>query len=228
MSTLAERLQLAMNESSISQQRLANTVGVSQQSIGKIIRGETAEPKKIIEIANALNVDVQWLKNGTGEAPSFVQAVEKEEEFAEDENQLRVEVMDVYASAGNGAFLTGDLVGDVCAIEFENDYFLQQFQRATGKGLAIINVKGDSMSPTLESGDLLYVDTTINCYQGDGLYVFSFNDALYVKRLQLAGRKILVLSDNKLYDKWEITADEEAQFTIHGKVEFLQGKIRRV
>lgn len=228
METLAQRLKVIMDEQGISQNALARMVGVTQPSIKKIIDGDTLEPKKILEIANALNVDVQWLKNGKGEQPSFSQAVEKEEEFAEDENQLRVEVMDVYASAGNGAFLTGDLVGDVCAIEFENDYFLQQFQRASGKGLAIINVKGDSMSPTLESGDLLYVDTTINCYQGDGLYVFSFNDALYVKRLQLAGRKILVLSDNKLYDKWEITADEEAQFTIHGKVEFLQGKIRRV
>lgn len=228
MDTLAKRLDFAMKEAGFTQQKLANVVGIKQQSIGKILSGVTLNPKYILEIATALDVDAEWLKTGKGDTPDFSQAVEKDEEFAEDENQLRVEVMDVYASAGNGAFLTGDLVGDVCAIEFENDYFLQQFQRATGKGLAIINVKGDSMSPTLESGDLLYVDTTINCYQGDGLYVFSFNDALYVKRLQLAGRKILVLSDNKLYDKWEITADEEAQFTIHGKVEFLQGKIRRV
>lgn len=225
MKELSERVRFAMEEHNLNANSLAKLVGISRPAMIKILDGETKEPKKILEIADALNVSPEWLKTGKGNTPDFSANMEEEEEG---KHQLRVEVMDVYASAGNGAFLTGDLVGDVCAIEFENDYFLQQFQRATGKGLAIINVKGDSMSPTLESGDLLYVDTTINCYQGDGLYVFSFNDALYVKRLQLAGRKILVLSDNKLYDKWEITADEEAQFTIHGKVEFLQGKIRRV
>lgn len=225
MGTLADRLNLALSSRDMTVTSLAKEVGVTHTAMAKVANGDTLNPKYILEIADALNVSPEWLKTGKGNAPDFSANMEEEEEG---KHQLRVEVMDVYASAGNGAFLTGDLVGDVCAIEFENDYFLQQFQRATGKGLAIINVKGDSMSPTLESGDLLYVDTTINCYQGDGLYVFSFNDALYVKRLQLAGRKILVLSDNKLYDKWEITADEEAQFTIHGKVEFLQGKIRRV
>lgn len=225
MGTLADRLNLALSSRDMTVTSLAKEVGVTHTAMAKVANGDTLNPKYILEIADALNVSPEWLKTGKGNAPDFSANMEEEEEG---KHQLRVEVMDVYASAGNGAFLTGDLVGDVCAIEFENDYFLQQFQRATGKGLAIINVKGDSMSPTLESGDLLYVDTTINCYQGDGLYVFSFNDALYVKRLQLAGRKILVLSDNKLYDKWEITGDEEAQFTIHGKVEFLQGKIRRV
>lgn len=225
MGTLADRLNLALSSRDMTVTSLAKEVGVTHTAMAKVANGDTLNPKYILEIADALNVSPEWLKTGKGNAPDFSANMEEEEEG---KHQLRVEVMDVYASAGNGAFLTGDLVGDVCAIEFENDYFLQQFQRATGKGLAIINVKGDSMSPTLESGDLLYVDTTINCYQGDGLYVFSFNDALYVKRLQLAGRKILVLSDNKLYDKWEITGDEEAQFTIHGKVEFQQGKIKRV
>ena len=225
MGTLADRLNLALSSRDMTVTSLAKEVGVTHTAMAKVANGDTLNPKYILEIADALNVSPEWLKTGKGNAPDFSANMEEEEEG---KHQLRVEVMDVYASAGNGAFLTGDLVGDVCAIEFENDYFLQQFQRATGKGLAIINVKGDSMSPTLESGDLLYVDTTINCYQGDGLYVFSFIDALYVKRLQLAGRKILVLSDNKLYDKWEITADEEAQITIHGKVEFQQGRIRRV
>ena len=124
--------------------------------------------------------------------------------------------------------MTGDLAGDIQAVEVASEYFYNLFQRASEKGMAIVNVKGDSMEPTLSSGDLLFVDTTRTCYQGDGLYVFSFGDSLYVKRLQRAGYKLLVLSDNKFYDTWDVNESNEDQFFIHGKVEFLQGKIRRV
>uniref|UniRef100_UPI0028EECD85 S24 family peptidase n=1 Tax=Haemophilus parahaemolyticus TaxID=735 RepID=UPI0028EECD85 len=113
-------------------------------------------------------------------------------------------------------------------VEFASEYFYNLFQRGSEKGMAIVNVKGDSMEPTLSSGDLLFVDTTRTYYQGDGLYVFSFGDSLYVKRLQRAGYKLLVLSDNKFYDTWDVNESNEDQFFIHGKVEFLQGKIRRV
>lgn len=229
MGTLAQRLKSVMDEQGVSQNALAKAIGVTQPSIKKIIDGNTLEPKKIMEIATALGVDAEWLKTGKGEQPSFSQAQQAVENDEEDEkHQLRVEVLDVYASAGNGSFLTGDLAADICAIEFENEYFAQSFQRANEKGLAIINVTGDSMEPTLQNGDLLYVDTRKNYYLGDGIYVFSFKDRIYVKRLQFAGNKLLIISDNTRYQVWDITEDNEDQFIIHGKVEFLQGKIRRI
>ena len=225
METLAQRLKFVMDEQGISQNALARMIGVTQPSIKKVLNGDTLNPKYILEIADALNVSPEWLKTGKGDTPDFSKEVEDEEENG---HLVRVEVLDVYASAGNGEFLTGDLAGDIQAVEFASEYFYNLFQRASEKGMAIVNVKGDSMEPTLSSGDLLFVDTTRTCYQGDGLYVFSFGDSLYVKRLQRAGYKLLVLSDNKFYDTWDVNESNEDQFFIHGKVEFLQGKIRRV
>ncbi|RDE82776.1 helix-turn-helix transcriptional regulator [Haemophilus parahaemolyticus] len=225
METLAQRLKFVMDEQGISQNALARMIGVTQPSIKKVLNGDTLNPKYILEIADALNVSPEWLKTGKGDTPDFSKEVEDEEENG---HLVRVEVLDVYASAGNGEFLTGDLAGDIQAVEFASEYFYNLFQRASEKGMAIVNVKGDSMEPTLSSGDLLFVDTTRTYYQGDGLYVFSFGDSLYVKRLQRAGYKLLVLSDNKFYDTWDVNESNEDQFFIHGKVEFLQGKIRRV
>lgn len=225
METLAQRLKFVMDEQGISQNALARMIGVTQPSIKKVLDGNTLNPKNILEIAEALNVSPEWLKTGKGDTPDFSEEVEDEEENG---HLVRVEVLDVYASAGNGEFLTGDLAGDIQAVEFASEYFYNLFQRASEKGMAIVNVKGDSMEPTLSSGDLLFVDTTRTYYQGDGLYVFSFGDSLYVKRLQRAGYKLLVLSDNKFYDTWDVNESNEDQFFIHGKVEFLQGKIRRV
>lgn len=228
MSNLAERLQLAIKERGKSQQWLANCIGVSQQSIGKILKGDTLNPKYILEIAKALDVQVEWLKNGEGEKPDFATFSENLIAYEEETTNLRVEVLDIYASAGNGSFVMGDLTSYTQAVEFENAYFAQVFQRASAKGLSIINVDGDSMEPTIGNGDLLFVDTTKSAYQGDGVYVFSYGENLYVKRLQFAGDVLLVISDNPLYKEWSITAENEHKFQIHGKVEFMQGHIRRV
>ncbi|QTM01915.1 S24 family peptidase [Mannheimia sp. ZY171111] len=158
----------------------------------------------------------------------FAKLEENPTAYEDEKPMLRLEVLDVYASAGNGSFVTGDLTSYTHAVEFENAYFAQVFQRANAKGLSIINVDGDSMEPTIGNGDLLFVDTTKAAYQGDGVYVFSYGENLYVKRLQFAGDVLLVISDNPRYKEWEIKKENEHKFKIHGKVEFMQGHIRRV
>lgn len=229
MKDLSGRLKFVMTQKGITQQKLAEVVSVSQQSIGKIISGLTLNPKNIVEIANALGVDVNWLKTGEGQAPDFANLPENLTACDdEDDEVIRLEVLDVYASAGNGRFVTGDLTEFTHAIEFDSGYFMQMFQRSHTNGLAIINVEGDSMEPTINSGDLLFVDTQKRHYTGDGIYVFSFDDTLYVKRLQLAGDKLLVISDNRFYQIWEISRENEGRFVIHGKVEFSQMKVKKL
>ncbi|HGO5814497.1 TPA: XRE family transcriptional regulator [Mannheimia haemolytica] len=229
MNSLAFRMKSVMQSKGISQSLLAEKIGSSQQAIALILSEQISSPKKIVEIADALDVDVNWLKTGKGKAPDFANFEGNSTvSGVEVAQMLRVEVLDVYASAGNGSFVTGDLTAYTHAVEFENAYFAQVFQRANAKGLSIINVDGDSMEPTIGNGDLLFVDTTKSAYQGDGVYVFSYGENLYVKRLQFAGDELLVISDNPLYKEWRITSENEHKFQIHGKVEFMQGHIRRV
>lgn len=228
MNSLAFRMKSVMQSKGISQSLLAEKIGSSQQAIALILSEQISNPKKIVEIADALDVDVNWLKTGKGEAPDFAKLEENPTAYEDEKPMLRLEVLDVYASAGNGSFVTGDLTSYTHAVEFENAYFAQIFQRGNAKGLSIINVDGDSMEPTIGSGDLLFVDTTKSAYQGDGVYVFSYGENLYVKRLQFAGDVLLVISDNPRYKEWEIKKENEHKFKIHGKVEFMQGHIRRV
>lgn len=133
-------------------------------------------------------------------------------------NTVRIEILDVEASAGNGAFLTRSEQG-LLAQEFDLDFFRRQFERTDAKNLKIIAVKGDSMAPTLESGDLLYVDVSENYFSADGLYVFTFDDHTFIKRLQKRGREMWAISDNKEeYKEWEIKQDDPVY--IHGRVVF--------
>lgn len=229
MDNLSTRLDALLKAKGLSKNAFSKLIGVSQPAISDIINGKTRSPKNIVEIANALGVDVNWLKTGEGQAPDFANLPENLTACDdEDDEVIRLEVLDVYASAGNGRFVTGDLTEFTHAIEFNSGYFMQMFQRSHTNGLAIINVEGDSMEPTINSGDLLFVDTQKRHYTGDGIYVFSFDDTLYVKRLQLAGDKLLVISDNQFYQIWEISRENEGRFTIHGKVEFSQMKVKKL
>lgn len=108
------------------------------------------------------------------------------------------------ASAGAGA-LTGQ--------EFQNGTvgFDQRWLRSLGlvpENLSIIDVQGESMSPTLNNGDTIMVDHGDGTDRlRDGIYVLRLDDALMVKRVALAprrGRKTLAISsDNPHYPSWE-------------------------
>lgn len=87
--------------------------------------------------------------------------------------------------------------------------------------IALITVVGDAMFPSFADSDVLFIDTSINSYQNEGVYVFfGRNNALKVKRLQrLINGDIRVISDNHACYTPEIVAKEHTdKIRICGKV----------
>lgn len=75
--------------------------------------------------------------------------------------------------------------------------------------LKMITGWGQSMSPTIKDRDPLLVDITIREFTGDGIYLFSHDDMLYVKRLQKKGKdRFKMISDNKHHDAEDIRVDD--------------------
>ncbi|MBR7404537.1 helix-turn-helix transcriptional regulator, partial [Klebsiella pneumoniae] len=74
------------------------------------------------------------------------------------------------------------------------------------------------MEGTIDPGDFIFVDTTVNYFEGDGIYVFVFGKTIHIKRLQMQKNSLVVLSDNKLYSSWQIDATDEDQFHVLAKV----------
>ncbi|MDG6881070.1 Uncharacterized HTH-type transcriptional regulator HI_1476 [Phocoenobacter uteri] len=219
MNDLSVRLRKTLNDKSITQEELANMINVSQNAISLIINGKTKKPRNLFEIAQALGVDPVWLKTGEGSP----QAVKSDQEFADDENVIRVPVLDVSASAGFG-IENCDFVENISYIGYADEHFTQYFNRANADNIRLINVSGDSMAPSFESGDLIFVDTSINTFIGDGVYVFTFNGQLLVKRLQFMGKELLVISDNDYYKPWSISMENEESFRIRAKVLYSQSQ----
>ncbi|AIB40829.1 XRE family transcriptional regulator [Pseudomonas sp. WCS374] len=75
--------------------------------------------------------------------------------------------------------------------------------------LKMITGWGQSMAPTIKDRDPLLVDITIREFTGDGIYLFSHDEMLYVKRLQKKGKdRFKMISDNKHHEPEDIRVDD--------------------
>jgi len=71
VNTLADRLKYAREALGWSQEYLAQKAGVSQGTIGNVESGLRKQPRDLVEIATAMGVNVEWLKNGKGPMPTL-------------------------------------------------------------------------------------------------------------------------------------------------------------
>ncbi|MCK3658533.1 repressor [Pasteurellaceae bacterium Pebbles2] len=215
MDTLAQRLRYLLDTQGVSQNALAKMIGVTQASVGKIIRGETLEPKKIYEIATALNVNVEWLKTGNGNSTIGMTVVQAE---PDDEHTHRIDILDAQAAANHDGFVNTDYPEIIQSIWFSDVGVNQILGRKSAKGVSIIKVPTDSMMPTISPRDLVFIDTTVNYFTTDGVYIFKLNGHTFIKRLQmLPNGTLLASSDNTNYRPFEITADQFDTAEIIGK-----------
>jgi len=118
----------------------------------------------------------------------------------------------INVSAGGGAY------GDEDSFEYLQlpTYFVNMLGKKNLKNIDAINVVGDSMEPTLNSDNIIFIDKTKKDIFKNGIYAFTTIDGLFVKRIQKkADGKLGIISDNKEYPVQVLNKDE---LTILGKV----------
>ncbi|EPU4133924.1 XRE family transcriptional regulator [Klebsiella pneumoniae] len=214
--TLAERLREARKAADMTQKTLGDAVGVSQAAIQKIETGRAAQTTKLLDIAKALRVRPEWLSSGTGAMRADGEDDKKPSHINHD--VFRVDILDLAVSAGPG-IVNQEFVEILHSVEYAPAEARHMFDGRKAENIRIINVRGDSMSGTIEPGDLLFVDISVKSFDGDGIYAFLYDDTAHVKRLQKMKDKLLVISDNKSYAAWDpIEKDEMNRVFVFGKV----------
>lgn len=214
--TLAERLREARKAADMTQKTLGDAVGVSQAAIQKIETGRAAQTTRLLDIAKALRVRPEWLSSGTGAMRADGDDDKKPSQINHD--VFRVDILDLAVSAGPG-IVNQEFVEILHSVEYAPAEARHMFDGRKAENIRIINVRGDSMSGTIEPGDLLFVDISVKSFDGDGIYAFLYDDTAHVKRLQKMKDKLLVISDNKSYAAWDpIEKDEMNRVFVFGKV----------
>lgn len=208
--TIHARIKAARRAKGMTEQQLADLIGVTRAAVQQWEREEKGTaPKRTIQgkVAQALGVSLAELLGAevpAGEgAASVAHALPLSPAPAPGELVVRVPLLSNAASMGTGTDVLHDdiLVGQ---IDLSEQWVTRRIKPTSPQALRFIHAYGDSMSPTFEDGDVLLVDTGMRDPKAiDGVYVLSASDRLYIKRVQ-----------SRLDGTTEISSDNPAVKTV--------------
>lgn len=202
MSTIGVRVRQARKEQRLSQIELAKKANISQTTLSQLENGRNETSKELPQIALALGVDVHWLLTG-GANPPLAPALGSEylkKSFAVWQNgdtpPTGMTPISYYKSVigalGNG--YANDEYVEEELLWFRNETISEcNVNAAYAKA---IKVRGESMMPELNDGQVIAIDTSAtNIYDGE-IYAFIVNNELKVKYLFKHGNGFRAVSRN--------------------------------
>ncbi|QDS03832.1 XRE family transcriptional regulator [Campylobacter fetus] len=242
---LAQKIKLLRSEKDWTQYDLAQNSGVSLQSIKMYEAGKNKGITTTIlkKIANAFNVNVEFFLDsefGSSISSSIsssknkkLSSIVRQSQNLSSNKPLNTSNLkksqdiinipyfeDTYASAGSG-IINYDETPIVMSFDIN---FLRVFLKITGSlnNLHIINAKGDSMEPTINGGELLY----INPYENEQsvisgcIYVINYDGDIFVKRVDKnpVTKSLTLISDNPKYEPIKIEVADLTNCKIIGRV----------
>lgn len=121
---------------------------------------------------------------------------------------------DIFGSCGNGIFA---LSQEKQQIQVPDNVFFKKFSKV--KQYSVINATGDSMQPFIYSGDKLIVEH----WNGEQIidnqvYVFCYENEIFVKRLTKNINQLVIKSDNTFYDVIKLTGNDLKKVIIVGQI----------
>jgi len=212
---IGNRIRRTRGES--TQTEFAKNLVFSSSYLSEVESGKTKPSLELLlKISQITNYNLHWLL--TGEGPMLVEATE---------SMVR-EGSAFYGAPGGFAVIPRIALEDEAVMEVqgikqgggERYAFQRQWLRSKGKveDLVLIEARGDSMDPTIADGDAVLIDRSLKQVAVGNLYALRFKNAVMIKRLQpISAGRIKVMSDNKLYDSYEIDL-EAGDIEIIGQV----------
>lgn len=195
-----------------TQEEFARAIGKDKSYVSRMLYPPSKSgykrigDKMVLAIQDALGLPAGWMDGIV------------ESEIPEPSRSYKVEVLDVEASAGAGVMVLDEFIETITAIEYSDEEAKRLFGGRPASTIKMITVKGDSMAETFEPRDQIFVDMTINHFDGDGIYVFVLDNQLYIKRLQMQYKKLAIISDNPRYETWHLNEAEIDGVFIQAKV----------
>ncbi len=140
----------------------------------------------------------------------------------DDIKMISVDVVDMNgANKGKFEQIKKNIIGK----EILSCELLSHYCSASPKDLMIFKVVGDAMSPTINSGDFVWVDLSYSVPSSDGIYMISTNSDTIIRRIQVNpfDNSAEVSSDNPSYKS--INVKDIKSLNICGKICYLAHKL---
>ena len=202
----------------------AKNVGIGKSTLyGILNKGAHPQLHTLMKIAWKTNVSMSWLLTGKG----TIRLIDSLEDlrnaalFSDSKSGEKESYILIPRHNGYNEDEAGDLLSSAQStahMAFKTTWVTQEMG-LDPKELVLISVQGDSMTPTLEEGDLLLLDKREERVCNDGMYVIKQENDLIVKRLQRGfDGSLRIKSDNRAYDTQTIQEDQIERLTIVGRV----------
>ena len=190
-----------------SERAFGQKIGITQSSLSAVLSGSRPSIDKIVTIANATDASLTWLATGRG---SIYDA------DLPDSKYFLIPLHREFLSEDVGS--TDRKVSVIEHIPFLRSYINRSLNRDDIKGLMMIYASGDSMEPTIRSGDLLMVDTNKRDIS-PGMYVCGSHGVVSINRLNLEEGAVRVSYDNsKVYGSRLVKIEDVDSLNIFGAV----------
>lgn len=185
---IAEIVAKELKTKGIKKVEFARLINVSPQSLNNWFNRTGIPNSQLSNIAKAINVPIDYLLTGDNKMPN---------------NTVSFELLNIKDYKGSD-LAKFDNIHDVFTVDRE--WFIDIFKKQPTPTMKIVFAQCESMQPTFTQGDFLLVDTD-DTNINDGVYIFKVDDRLFIKRLQIMPGKILVISDNKKYESFNLPSD---------------------
>lgn len=236
METLSDRLRFAREKLNLSQQEVADAVGMKQPSYYQLESGKTKRSRFINEIAKALKTDVDWLMHGEGEHRSPDERTSPTNEMQHEPHivigkqseydLVRIKYLDIKASCGAG-YANEDYPAAHTHM-FTVEFLRENNLPIDGTGLVLMHACSDSMGYTIPHGSLMLVDTNekgFDNFINNKVYVFKADSEMICKRaIRNLNGTVVLKSDNTdktLYPDQTIDRETFSQFEMFGRVRYI-------
>jgi len=172
---------------------------------------------QLIEFSQKTGVSLDWLLFGT--EPKYKELYKLSALHHTHTADCKLKHIPYYksfhASAGFGAF-NGDVE--------EPEYITMPstFLSSASNHTEAIRCSGDSMSPSINDGDIMFIDRNDEEIRDGEVYVVRCNEELYVKRLFKTPTHIIAKSDNTIYPEFKL---QDKEFQVLGKVIYRMEKM---
>ncbi|BBB29354.1 XRE family transcriptional regulator [Neptunomonas japonica] len=191
--TFSERLTEARESLRMSQSELARKMNVTPQAVQQWESSTTPRQHRVDLLAKILGVSASFLLFGAN-LESENQVNEKASISYLPSKFVQIPILDASLAAGAGSYVTDDVIKEYMPMDRA---WLERYQ-VDKERANIVPIRGESMEPTLMSGDLLLINTAIHKPISGKIFAFDFDGDLRIKRF-----------NKRLDGSWLISSDND-------------------
>lgn len=171
-------------------------------------------PEKERKRFAAFGISIDWINDNEGEMRLPTSSISAP---ATPDNYVRFPLLEGFVAAGEGGYVP-DYPEVVQYVEVAKEWAKRNIH-VPHSSVRVITARGDSMTGDLDDGDVLFVDSRVQGFDADAVYVLNWQGRPLVKRLQARmDGSVAIRSSNPAYETEIVARGEVDQLYISGRV----------